>query len=75
MEDANVEQTFAKRETALKLRRIADAIEAGKTFRVQINGNRVFVPAGARVDIEIQHEEYDGEVEVDISWRRTKYWN
>jgi amphi-Trp domain-containing protein len=75
MEDANVEQTFAIRETAMKLRRIADAIEAGKSFRIQINGNRVLVPAGARIDIELQHEEYDGEVEVDISWKRTKNWN
>ena len=75
MEDANVEQTFAKRETATKLRRIADAIEEGKSFRIQINGNRLFVPAGARIEIELQHEEYDGEVAVEISWRRTKYWN
>jgi amphi-Trp domain-containing protein len=75
MEDVNVEHTFAKRETAAKLRRIADAIEAGRSFRIQVNGNRVFVPAGAMIDIELQREEYDGELEVDIKWKRTKYGN
>ena len=76
MEDVDVERTFAKKETAAKLRRIADAIESGKSFRIQVNGNRVRVPAGARIDIELQREEYEGgEVEVEIKWDRTKYGN
>jgi amphi-Trp domain-containing protein len=76
MEDVDVERTFPQKETAAKLRRIADAIEAGKSFRIQVNGYRVRVPAGARIDIGLEYERYEGsQVEIEIKWKHTGYGN
>lgn len=51
-----------------KLRRLADAIENGERFEIQIAGERVYVPARATFNIE--HERGDGEEEIEfqIKW-------
>jgi amphi-Trp domain-containing protein len=51
-----------------KLRRLADAIENGERFEIQIAGERVYVPARATFNIE--HERGDGgeEIEFQIKW-------
>jgi amphi-Trp domain-containing protein len=53
-----------------KLRRLADAMEKGKRFRIQIGGERVIVPAQARFTVE--HEKSAGaeEIEFQIKWKR-----
>jgi amphi-Trp domain-containing protein len=52
-----------------KLRRLADAIENGERFEVQIAGERVYVPA--RATFNIAHERGDGEEEVEfqVTWK------
>ncbi len=51
-----------------KLRRLADALESGKPFRIQIAGERVHVPV--RAEFSIEHERSDGseEVEFQLKW-------
>jgi amphi-Trp domain-containing protein len=76
MENVDVECIYPKREIAAKLRRIAKAIESGSSFRIQVNGNRVRVPSGARIDIEVERDHHEGgEVEIEIKWDRTRYGN
>jgi amphi-Trp domain-containing protein len=71
MQDIDVERAYAARGTAQKLRRIAKAIEAGRPFRIQVGGKRVRVPADAKIEIEIEREQYEGgEFEIEISWKR-----
>lgn len=55
-------QTFVE-----TLRRLADAIEAGEVFRIQVAGQRFTVPAGAALSIE--HEAADGEEELELQLR------
>lgn len=55
-------QTFVE-----TLRRLADAIEAGEVFRIQVAGQRFTVPAGAALSIE--HEVADGEEELELQLR------
>ena len=63
-EDRDVEQTYSTADIVSKLRRLADALEAGKPFRIQIAGERFTVPAHAEFSIE--HERGDGEEEVEF---------
>lgn len=51
-----------------KLRRLADALENGDKFEIQIAGERVYVPVRAQYNIE--HERGDGEEEIEfqIKW-------
>ena len=72
----DVERIFAKRETDRKPRRLADAFESGKSLRIQVNGNLLLVPAGARIDIELERDRREiGAVEIEIKWELTKYGN
>jgi len=52
-----------------KLRRLADALENGDKFEIQIAGERIYVPVRAQYNIE--HERGDGEEEIEfqIKWK------
>lgn len=65
----DVEQTYSTPEVVAKLRRLADALETGKPFRIQIAGERIHVPA--RAEFSIEHERGDGEEEIEfqLKWR------
>ena len=52
--EIDVERSYTPAQTADKLRRIAEAIESGESFRIQVGGNRISVPADAKVEIEMQ---------------------
>lgn len=69
--EIDAERSYARSETVAKLRRIADALEAGKSFRIQVDGYRVRVPADVTLEVELQREgDGDGEVEIEIKWKR-----
>lgn len=65
----DIEKNYPPRRFVEKLRRLADAIEAGKPFRIQIAGERITVPAGAAISLE--HERSGGaeEVEFQLRWQ------
>jgi amphi-Trp domain-containing protein len=53
---------------AAELRRLADALEQGTDYMIQIDGEEVTIPADAL--LSIAHEREDGEVELEfqVSW-------
>lgn len=67
--DRDVDKTYPIHEFVAKLRRLADALEAGKRFEISIAGERIRVPADAVASIE--HERGDGEEEIEFQLR----WN
>lgn len=64
----DLEKTYTNAAFVAKLRRLADAVENGKRFSIQIAGERINVPADAVFNIE--HERADGEEEIEfqIKW-------
>ncbi|WP_318478026.1 amphi-Trp domain-containing protein [Photobacterium leiognathi] len=56
---------------AAKLRRLADAVENGTRFDIQIAGERIYVPVRAEYSIEHEHEREgdEEEIEFQIKWR------
>jgi amphi-Trp domain-containing protein len=64
----DVEKQYTTKETAEKLRRLADALEAGKPFRIQIAGRRVYIPADTLFNIEHEREGQHEEVEFQFKW-------
>ncbi len=69
--EIGVERSYTPAQTADKLRRIADAIEAGKSFRLQVGGNRLSIPSDCTVEIEMQTDGNGaGEIEIEIKWNR-----
>ncbi len=63
-EDRDIERIYATDDVVAKLRRLADALETGKSFRIQIAGERFRVPA--RAEFSVEHERGDGEEEVEF---------
>lgn len=67
-ESRDVEKVYSTPEVVAKLRRLADALEAGKPFRIQIAGERIYVPAGTQFSIEHERGEDEEEVEFQLKW-------
>lgn len=68
MEGKEPENFRQRRETAKRLREIADAIEYGLSVTVQINGRRVTVPKWAQFEIDLETKPSRNEVGIDMRW-------
>ena len=66
--ERDVERVYATDEVVAKLRRLADALETGKPFRIQVAGERIRVPARAEFSIEHERSDDEEEVEFQLKW-------
>lgn len=69
MSDRDVEKVYSNADFVAKLRRLADCVESGENFEIQIAGERVYVPD--RAEFSIEHEREDGahEIEFQVKWK------
>lgn len=68
MADRDVEKITNRGEFTATLRRLADALDKGEAFRIQVAGKRFTVPADATISIEHEAEGGDEELELQLSW-------
>jgi amphi-Trp domain-containing protein len=68
--DADVEKAYNRSDVVAKLRRLADALEQGKAFEIQIAGHRVYMPAHATAKFEYEREGDEEEIEIEVRWTR-----
>ena len=66
--ERDIEKAYPKEEFIDKLRRLADCLEKGERFRIQVAGERVSVPPDAIIDIEHEREGGDEEIEFQLKW-------
>ena len=64
----DIERMYSTQEVVAKLRRLADALEEGKSFRIQIAGIRIRVPERAQFSIEHELGEETEEIEFQLKW-------
>jgi amphi-Trp domain-containing protein len=64
----DIERTYTAKQFVSKLRRLADAIESDRRFRIQIGGERVSVPSDATISVEHERDGDGEEVEFQIRW-------
>ena len=64
----DVEKVYSMSEFVAKLRRLADALEAGEPFTIQVAGRRFTVPADAEISIEHEQGEDREELEFQLVW-------
>jgi amphi-Trp domain-containing protein len=64
----DVEKDYPLPDFIDKLRRLADALESGNRFEIQIAGERISVPVRAAYNIEHERSEDDEEIEFQIKW-------
>ena len=68
--EKEVEKSYPTKEVVAKLRRLADALEGGKTFEIQVAGQRIYIPPDATVEFEYEREGDEEEVEIELRWKR-----
>jgi amphi-Trp domain-containing protein len=68
-EERDIEKTYTKSEFVSKLRRLADSIEEGTKFEIQIAGERIYVPVRAEFNVEHERERTEEEIEFQIKWK------
>jgi amphi-Trp domain-containing protein len=64
----DVERIYSTPELVAKLRRLADALEKEKPFRIQIAGERVRVPGRAQFSVEHERGDDEEEIEFQLTW-------
>ena len=66
--DRDIEKTYPLPEFVEKLRRLADSLETGQRFEIEIAGERISVPVRAAYNIEHEREGGEEEIEFQIKW-------
>ena len=66
--ERDVEKIYSTKEFVAKLRRLADALESGDAFSIQIAGERIHVPADASISVEHERSEGAEEIEFQLKW-------
>lgn len=67
--DRDIEKTYPIEDFISKLRRLADCLENGEQFEIQIAGERIYVPVRATYNIEHEREDGEEEIEFQIKWK------
>ena len=70
--ERDIEKSYPLPEFIAKLRRLADALEKGEKFEIQIAGERIYVPVRAIYNIEHEREDGNEEIEFQIKWSNEK---
>ena len=66
--DRDLTRTYSRSQFAAKLRRLADSIETGRPFTVQVAGERLRVPADATFNVEHERSGSEQELEFQLIW-------
>lgn len=64
----DIEMVYSRKQMAEKLRRFADSLLTGKPFRIQVAGERVFIPISATYSIEHERGSGEEELEFQLKW-------
>ena len=67
--ERDLEKVYDTADYLAKLRRLADALESGEKFEIQIAGERIYVPVRAEYSIEHKRGEEEEEIEFQIRWK------
>jgi amphi-Trp domain-containing protein len=64
----DLERTYSRRQFVEKLRRLADALEDGSGFVIQVAGERLRIPASVAFNIEHERQGGINELEFQLRW-------
>lgn len=66
----DVEKVYSREQFVEKLRRLADALEQGRPFTIQVANERFTVPADAEISVEHERGDDEEELEFQLVWKR-----
>lgn len=68
----DIEKRYSRKVFTARLRRLADALERGECFVIQVAGRRVVVPDDAVAGIEYERDGGREELELQLRWERAR---
>ena len=66
--ERDIEKTYTTKQMVAKLRRLADSLENGKPYKIQIAGEKISIPTKAVFNIEHERGKKTEEVEFQFKW-------
>lgn len=69
IKERDIEKVYTKSEFIKKLRRLADSLESGKKFTIQVAGGKINIPKDAVINIEHEKGKKEEELEFQIKWK------
>ena len=66
--ERDIEKEYSTSEFVAKLRRLADDLESGENFEIQVAGERIYVPNRAVFNTEHEREDGQEELEFQLKW-------
>ena len=66
--ERDIEKTYTTKQMVAKLRRLADSLENGKQYKIQIAGKKISIPTKAVFNIEHERGKKTEEVEFQFKW-------
>jgi amphi-Trp domain-containing protein len=70
IEDRDLTKTYTRPQFVAKLRRLADTLEAGKSFTIQVAGEKLRIPADVVFNVEHERSGDEEELEFQLIWTR-----
>jgi amphi-Trp domain-containing protein len=67
--ERDIEKEYSTEQIVSKLRRLADDLESGENFEIQVAGERIYVPNRATFSIEHERGEGEEELEFQLKWK------
>lgn len=71
-ENRDVEKRYSTNQNIQKLERLIAAIREGKSFEIQVDNERIKVPADAVFSIEHERDGDEEELEFQFRWKRER---
>lgn len=68
--DRDVTREYSREDNIAKLERLLEAMKAGEPFRIQVAGQRLYVPADAEFSIEHEQMGREHELEFQFRWQQ-----
>ena len=65
----DLERGYTRTQFAAKLRRLADSIETGRAFTIQVASERLHIPADSVFNIEHERTGNLNELEFQLRWK------
>lgn len=66
----DIEKAYPTKQFIKKLHRLAECLEEGRPFVIQVAKERVYVPADAVINIEHERDGDNEEIEFQLKWTR-----
>ena len=66
--DRDLVRSYSRTQFVAKLRRLADAIESGRPFTIQVAGEKLRIPLDAAFNVEHERSGANEELEFQLLW-------